>query len=121
MIITPETENDMFKLFLENLSSIRMVYLSSFWFQWLIAFTFFSRYVNQSTMVDHIFPPQNADMGHVCSSHAMVYSTFTYWREPVEDIQLHFEDETKKTDTNDDKKDPLETVPEEVSLEAKNA
>ena len=72
-------------------------------------------------MVDHIFPPQNADMGHVCSSHAMVYSTFTYWREPVEDIQLHFEDETKNTDTNDDKKIPLETVTEEVSSEAKNA
>ena len=84
-------------------------------------FYLFFRYVNQTTMVDHIFPPQNADMGHVCSSHAMVYSTFTYWREPVEDIQLHFEDETKNTDTNDDKKIPLETVAEEVSSEAKNA
>ena len=121
MIITPETENDMFKLFLENLSSIRMVFDIQFLVPMANCFYLFCRYVNQSTMVDHIFPPQNADMGHVCSSHAMVYSTFTYWREPVEDIQLHFEDETKKTDTNDDKKDPLETVPEEVSLEAKNA
>ena len=121
MIITPETENDMFKLFLENLSSIRMVFDIQFLVPMANCFYLFCRYVNQSTMVDHIFPPQNADMGHVCSSHAMVYSTFTYWREPVEDIQLHFEDETKKTDTNDDKKDPLETVPEEVSLVAKNA
>ena len=119
MIITPETENDMFKLSLENLSSI------SKFVQFLVpmanCFYLFFRYVNQTTMVDHIFPPQNADMGHVCSSHAMVYSTFTYWREPVEDIQLHFEDETKNTDTNDDRKIPLETVAEEVSSEAKNA
>lgn len=51
-------------------------------------------------MVDHIFPPATGANGHVSSSHALTYSTFTYWREPMAEINLYFEDETKKSDTN---------------------
>ena len=51
-------------------------------------------------MVDHIFPPGSGEDGHDCSSHVMNFSSFTYWREPVADINLHIENETKKSDTN---------------------
>ena len=51
-------------------------------------------------MVDHIFPPASDASGHVSTSHALTYSTFTYWREPLAEVSLYFEDETKKSDTN---------------------
>ena len=49
-------------------------------------------------MVDHIFPPVSGAEGHDCCSHVMNYSSFTYWRDPVEDITLQFENETKKSE-----------------------
>ena len=51
-------------------------------------------------MVDHIFPPACGEHGHTTSTQIMNYSTFTFWREPVPDINLHFENENKKADTN---------------------
>ena len=51
-------------------------------------------------MVDHIFPPVSGAEGHDCCSHVMNYSSFTYWRDPVEDITLQFENETKKSEPN---------------------
>ena len=51
-------------------------------------------------MVDHIFPPVSGAEGHDCCSHVMNYSSFTYWREPVVDITLQFENETKKSEPN---------------------
>ena len=86
MIITPETENDMFKLFLENLSSIRMVFDIQFLVPMANCFYLFCRYVNQSTMVDHIFPPLSCLPDKLAALNALPYSAFTYWREPLKEV-----------------------------------
>ena len=64
--------------------------------------SFIFRYCNQSTIVDHIFPPACCGPnGH------MNYSTFSYWRDPVPELigtaEFYTIDETKK---NDDKNSP---------------
>ena len=74
-------------------------------------------------MVDHIFPPESGEAGHDCCTHALNYSSFTYWREPVADINLHFGDETKKSDNrNSQTISPNNTIPEteEPSTATKN-
>ena len=74
-------------------------------------------------MVDHIFPPDSGEKGYDCSTHAMKYSSFTYWREPVAEINLHFEDETKKSDNNKPQnisENNVTSETEDPSTEAKN-
>ena len=73
-------------------------------------------------MVDHIFPPESGEMGHDCSTHAMKYSSFTYWREPVADINLHFEDETKNTanNTSQNNSEKIATSEKDLTTPTKN-
>ena len=72
-------------------------------------------------MVDHIFPPVSGSDGHDSCSNVMNYSSFTYWREPVVDITIHFEDETKKSDPSNQESSE-NTKPEPDSFtETKNS
>ena len=64
-------------------------------------------------MVDHIFPPAIGEQGHVTSSNALTYSTFTYWREPMADVNLYFEDETKMSVSNN-----LQKISEEENVKS---
>ena len=79
------------------------------------------RYDYQSEMVDHIFPPVSGADGHDCCSHVMNYSSFTYWREPVVDITLQFENETKKSDPSSQKSSQNTKPESNVSDETKNS
>ena len=72
-------------------------------------------------MVDHIFPPVSEADGHDCCSHVMNYSSFTYWREPVADITVQFENETKKSDSSSQKNSKDTKLESTTSADTKNS